>query len=269
MFDAAIDQAAGLREMFESPPGLAVVSMAATRRGMGFRTLVTSIAAGYAKLGQKVIIIDSGAAGTARALGMRLKHDLANLLSGERQIQEVAAKTTEGFFVMSAKKGIPAFVASESDPAELLLGLRRLREPFDVALLAGEVAEVAAMTSDQDDLIFVTNADADALTATYAEIKRAHTGHGQTAFRVLINRVDGEREGIAAFKRMADTARKFLGVSIEYGGSIGRDSAFIAADCAQCSVFGVAAGGNATAQISQLVQSMQAWRLGRYALNDN
>jgi flagellar biosynthesis protein FlhG len=269
MFDAVIDQASGLREMFEPPPGLSVVSLAYTRRGMGFRTLVINIAAACAKLGQKVIIVDVGPAGTARALGMRLKYDLANLLSGERQVQEVATKAPEGFFVMNAQKGMRSFVANAGDPAELLLGLQRPKAPFDVAILAGHVAEVAAITDNRDDLIFISNADADALTATYAQIKNAHTEHEQAAFRVLINRVDNEAEGIAAFRRIAGTARKFLGVHIEYGGSIKRDSAFIAADRAQCSVFGVAANSNAATQISQLAQSMQAWRLGRYALNDN
>jgi MinD-like ATPase involved in chromosome partitioning or flagellar assembly len=85
---------------------------------------------------------------------------------------------------------------------------------------------------------------------------------------VLVNRVDDERDGIAAFKRLAVTARKFLGVSIEYGGSVPRDAAFVAADRAQSSVYSVAAASNAAGRISQLVQSMQAWRLGRYAVNE-
>ncbi len=254
--------------MFEPPPGLAVVPMAAARRGMGFRSLVTNIAAGYARLGQRVVVIDAGASAVAPALGLRTPYDLADLLSGEREFQEVAVRAADSLYVVKAHKGIPEFVEMAGDPVELYLGFRRLEEPFDVAILAGHVAEIAAMTRNEDDLVFVTNPDREALTATYAEIKHAHTEHAQIAFRLVVNRVDDEREGIHAFKRLADTARRFLGVSIEYGGSVSRDAAFVVADRAQSSIYSVASTSDATRQVSQLVQSMQAWRLGRFAPNE-
>jgi flagellar biosynthesis protein FlhG len=269
MFEAEQDQATGLREMFEQPASLAVLPMVATRRGMGFRSLVTNIAAACTKLGQRVVVIDAGPAGTAYTLGMRVPLDLANLLSGDRTFEDVAVRASEGIYVINAQKGIPAFVAMAGDAEELFLGFRRFEQPFDIAILAGHVPEVASMTRNQDDIVFVTNTDSESLTATYAEIKRAHSEYEQNAFRVLVNRVDDEREGLNAFKRLAETARKFLGVSIEFGGSIARDSAFGTADRAQRSVYNVAATSNAAKQISQLVQSMQAWRLGRYALTEN
>jgi flagellar biosynthesis protein FlhG len=216
-----------------------------------------------------VIVIDASAKGVAHALGLRAPHDLSNLLSGEREFQDVAVHATEGFDVLKAQRGIPELAKMDGDPAELFLGFRRLEKPFDIAILAGHVADVAAMTQSEDDLIFVTSPEGDALTATYTGIKRAHVEHGQHAFRVLVNRVDDEHEGIVAFKRLADTARKFLGVSIEYGGSIPRDAAFVAAERAQSSVYRVESASTAATQISQLVQAMQAWRLGRYALSES
>jgi flagellar biosynthesis protein FlhG len=264
----APDQATGLRAMFAQAPGLSVMPVVATRRGMGFRSMVTNIAACYARLGQRVVVIDTGPAAAALSLGLRLPHDLATLLSGERKFNEVAIRAADGFYILNGQKGIPAFVELAGNPAELFLGFRRLADPFDVAILAGRVGEVAAMTSNQDDLIFITNPDADALTSTYAEIKRAHALHQQIAFRVLVNRVDNDHEGIAAFNRLAQATRRFLGVSVEYGGCITRDSAFAVADRAQRSVYNVEAAGIAAKQISQLVQSIPTWRLGRYAVNE-
>lgn len=266
MLDAATDQATGLRHLFERRPGIAVVSIATSGRSIGFHSLVTNIAACYAKLGQRVIVIDTGARGIADVLGLRMRHDLTHLLSGEREFDDVVVRAAEGLYLLKAQKGIPEFVEMSGDPAELFLDFRRLEAPFDVVIIAGQVAQVAAMTRSHDDLVFVTSPEGAALTAAYVEIKRAHVEHGQNKFRVLVNRVDDEREGIAAFKRLAATARKFLGVGIEYGGSVPRDAAFVAADRAQCSVYGVAAAGSAATRISQLVQSMQSWRLGRYAL---
>ena len=267
MRDGARDQAPGRRDMFEPPPGLAVVPMAAAQRGMGFHLLVTNIAACFARSGRRVIVIDACARGTAQLLGLRVPHDMASLLSGDRQFDDVAVRGVEGIYLLKAQNGIPAFVKMAGDPTELFLGFRRLKEPFDVAILAGHVAEICALTRRQDDVVFVTSPEAAALTATYAGIKRAHMEHSQSAFRILVNCVDDECDGIAAFRRLADTARKFLGVNIDYGGSVPRDAALVAAERAHCSVFGVAAAGDAAVRISRLVQSMQVWRLGRYALN--
>lgn len=269
MFENAVDQASGLRELFELPAGLAVVPMIAARSSMGFRSLVTNIAAGYARLGQRVIVIDAGTAGTGAALGLRTPNDLAQLLSGECEFDDVVVQAPDGLFVLKAHKGIPEFVQMSGDPSDLFLAFRRLEKPFDVAILAGHVSEVAAMTREDDDLVLVTNADSGALTATYAEIKRAHAEHGHRAFRVLINRVDDQHEATVAFKRLAATARRFLGVGIEYGGAVFRDAVFTSADRSQCSIFGVNTKSSAAAQMSQLVKSMQAWRLGRYVLNEN
>ena len=268
MFDGARDQATGLREMFEQPPALAVVPVTAARRGMGLRSLVVNLAAGCARAGQRVVVIDAGPAGTAQALGLHTPYDLASLLAGDREFEDVVVQSSEGPYILKAQKGLPAYIDAAGDPEALFLGFRRLEEPFDVAILAGHTHEVAAMTRNEDDLVFVTSADAEALTATYTEIKRAHADHEQLAFRVLVNRVDNDNDGLVAFKRLATTARKFLGASIEYGGSINRDTAFAIADRGQCSVYGASAASNAARQISQLVQSMQAWRLGRYALTD-
>lgn len=266
MFDVAHDQATGLREMFEQP-GLTVVPIAATRRGMGYRSIVVNLAAAFARTGARVVVIDTGPAATGAALGLRLQHDLADLLSGEREFDEVIVKASDGLHLIKAQKGIPEFIETAGDPVQLYLGFRRLDEPFDVAILAGSVPEVAAMTRNQDELVFVTSAEGEALTATYAEIKRAHAEHEQLAFRVIVNRVDDDQEGIVAFKRLAETARKFMGVSVEYGGSVLRDAAFVAADRAQRTIFNVAPAGDAAKRVAELVQSMQAWRLGRYALS--
>lgn len=268
MFNGARDQATGLREMFEPLPALSVVPISSARRGMGLRSLVVNLAVGCARAGQRVVVIDAGAAGIAQALGLHIPHDLASLLAGDREFEDVVGQSSEGPYILKAQKGLCEYIDAAGDPEALFLGFRRLEQPFDVAILTGHTDEIAAMTRNQDDLVFVTSPEAEALTATYAEIKRAHADHEQLAFRVLVNRVDTDNEGLVAFKRLATTARKFLGASIEYGGSITRNTAFAMADRGQCSVFGASDASNAARQIAQLVQSMQAWRLGRYALTD-
>jgi flagellar biosynthesis protein FlhG len=269
MFESGQDQATGLRELFEPPAGLAVLPLTSARRGMGYRSLVASMAAAIARSGQRVIVLDIAAKGVAPSLGVRTPHDLSSLLSGEKAFEDVVVKSAEGPYLLKAQSGIADFIKSAGDTEQLFLGFRRLAEPFDTLVLAGHGCDIAALVDAGDDLALITSPDSSALTATYAEIKRARVEHEHLSFRVVVNRVDGESEGLAAFNRLADTARKFLGVSIEYGGSVTRDAAFVAADRAQCSVHRVAPESGAALQIAKLVQYMQAWRIGRYALKED
>ncbi len=269
MFESGQDQATGLRELFEQPAGLAVLPVTSARRGMGYRALVSSMAVSLVRSGQRVIVLDTAAKGIAPAMGLRTPHDLSSLLSGEMAFEDVVIRSAEGLHFLKAQSGFADFTQSAGDAEQLFLGFRRLAEPFDTLILAGHGFEVASLVDHRDDLVFVTTSDGPSLTATYSEIKRARAERDHLAFRVVVNRVDSEDEGLAAFNRLADTARKFLGVGIEYGGSVTRDSAFVAADRAQCSVYRVAPESGAASQISKLVQYMQAWRIGRYALKED
>ena len=163
MLDVASDQATGLRKMFEAPPGLAVLPLAAVRRDAGFHSLVANIAAGNARLGRRVLVIDTAARGVAHLLGLRTPYDLSDLLSGERDFHDVVVQAAEGLHVLKAQKGIPAFVEMSGDPAELFLAFRRQEEPFDVVIIAGHVREISAMTRRGDDLVLVTNPDGNAI----------------------------------------------------------------------------------------------------------
>lgn len=269
MFESGQDQATGLRELFEQPAGLAVLPVTSARRGMGYRSLVASIAVSLARTGQRVIVLDTAARGIAPSLGLRTPNDLSGLLAGELAFEDAVVKSAEGIYLLKAQSGIADFIQSAGDAEQLFLGFRRLAEPFDTLILAGHGFEMAALVDHHDDLVFVTTPDGPALTATYSEIKRARVERDHLAFRVVVNRVDGEEEGLAAFNRLAETSRKFLGVGIEYGGAITRDSAFVAADRAQCTVYRVAPESGAASQISKMVQYMQAWRIGRYALKED
>ena len=267
MLDAMPDQARGLRELFQSsdlPPGLTVLPMAIARRGMGFHSVVTNIAAGWARLGKRVIVLEGAAKSVSHTLGMRLQHDLSALLSGEREFDEIAVEVSAGLHLVKAQQGIAELAQAAADPADVYHALQCHEPAFDIAIVVGHVPHVAALTTSWEEMVFVTNPDDAALRATYAEMKRAHSEHGHNAFRILVNRVDDEQQGIAAFRRLADTTRRFIGVGIEYGGSLSRDAAFVAADRKQCTVFDIASAGSAATSISQLLRSMRSWHLGRY-----
>ncbi|MBL8510781.1 MAG: hypothetical protein JNM52_03965 [Betaproteobacteria bacterium] len=266
MFETIHDQATGLREIF-AESGLMVLPMTAVRPGMGYRTMVVNVAASLVKAGQRVVVVDTGPAQIAESLGVQVDYELCDLLSGEREFHEVVGRSAEGIYVLKAALGIRGFIDAAGDISQLFFGFRRLAQPFDVVILAGAVAETAPMTREEDELVMVASNDSQALTATYAAIKQAHTEYGKTAFRILLNRVDDAEAGYAAHLRLADTARRFLGVHVEYAGAIPTDATFAAADRARRSVFSLEPAGEAGRSLELLAEAIPMWRVGRYSLD--
>ena len=72
----------------------------------------------------------------------------------------------------------------------------------------------AQLVVGQSDVV-VTNPDEITMRATYGEIKRAHQEQHHAAFRVVVNRAHDEKTGLTAFRRLADTTRRFVGIELK------------------------------------------------------
>ena len=268
MPDARPDQATGLRELFERRPGLTVLPLASVRRGMGLATVAANIAAASARNGQRTIVLDGAGGSILRALGVRAGHDLSSVLRGECDWRDVAVEVRGSVYIVDAERalaGLANGALAAIELADLYAGFRRGEPALDLAIIAGPAPRIAAITPPHEEIVVVTNPDGAALRATYAELKRAHAEEGHTAFRVIVNRANDAAHGVAAFRRLADTTRKFVGIEIAHGGTLTRDRAFVAADRKQASIFDIASASAAAGQVTQIVRGMRAWRLGRHA----
>lgn len=264
MFERGRDQAAGLRRMF-GRRDVRVLPIAGNDRSGAQAVFVLNFAAALARMGRRAIVLDGERGMVAPTLGLKARYDLVHLLSGEREFDDVAMRSAEGFWVMPAARGLAELLRSGLDGEQLFAGFAKLTEPFDdVVLYAGTdtVAELLAARTQEATLVCGT--DARQLAATYSRIKSMRQEYGFTQFRVVYHQADSPSAAAACHERLASAAGRFLHASIEFGGAVEDERAFRMAERARSSVFAVAAQSDAARAFERIAASSLDWPLPKF-----
>lgn len=219
MFDAGIDQAAGLRKRMAAPP-LALMAFPSSEGGD--HSWIAQLAHSMRAMGAKPVVIDaSRGAVVARAFGLRLRHELLELLQGTADFDTVAQVTRDGIHVLRAERGIEAFVASGAPARDLFAGFARLSHGFDSVLLVMPACELACLAGPAQAVPVVALAGGDeGLVNTYATVKQLAAGFGYSRFAVVTCGRDDAGQARDAHARLAMAARTFLNAEVSFAGAL-------------------------------------------------
>lgn len=221
------DQAAGLRRLFggRAPQ---VVAFASGREACGRTTLLVQTAVALAAEGHGVLVIDENPApnNAISAFGLTARHDLLQVLQGERGLFHSLLQAAPMVRVMpaaraareldhasriaaAARRNLPACLQEMTQGVEFVLvdtTMRRGGHLSPLALAARHVAIVVA-------------AQGAAITHAYALIKRIAQERGREGFQIVITRARDHLEARAIFDNMRRVAREHLDVRLDYLGS--------------------------------------------------
>lgn len=200
VFDASSDQAAGLRQLFPPNESLRLLAVGCASGDARDRAGVEAIAAALGTGGSRTLLVDLGGAREAAASG-----------EGCAAIERI-----------DARKALP----EGADARRLARFVRALRTrdaagagAFDAVLVAGDALRVADLAAGlADGIVLVAPARAAALANTYSQIKALHLAHGFARYCVAFVDADSRASAATAHRRLADTATRFLGVAVEFGG---------------------------------------------------
>jgi len=196
VFEAARDQAAGLRQLFRAPqPSL--LALGCTTGDAWDRAGVESMARALACAGRRPLLVDL--LGGARGEYARpFAHLDAHALLPE------GARTRE----------LVRFLQSLARPA------RGGERTFDVVLVAADPLRLADLIAGAAErLVLVARTRGDGLARTYSQIKAVHLAHGFRAYCTVFLDADSRSAALASHRRLSETAARFLGATIEFGGA--------------------------------------------------
>lgn len=221
------DQAAGLRRLFggRSPQVVAFVS---GREACGRTTLLVQTAAALAAAGHGVLIIDENPApnNAVSAFGLTARHDLFQVLQGERSLQQTMLRAAPMVSIMPATRA-----ARELDNANrIAAAARRNLAPcllemqqgvgfvlVDTIIRRGGHLSPLALASRH--MAVVVAAQGAAITHAYALIKRIAQERGRDGFQIVITRARSREEARAIFDNMRRVAHEHLDVRLDYLGA--------------------------------------------------
>lgn len=209
------DQAEGLRRLLarEGPRVIAVTGGAGSP---GRTTTVVNLAAALTAVGRRVLVIDEcGGERPVAALsggGRGARFDAA--LREGLPLADAIERHAPGFDVLTAPR------TSDAQPRDLLDGLA------DVVLIDAQLDDAGALSPlalNAHDVLLVTRTDAQAITATYACIKRLHFAHAIAQFRVLANHVQHLADAQIVLDNLVGVASHYLAVALERTGCVAAD----------------------------------------------
>ena len=240
-----MDQAAGLRRMVNMETAVPsetdvknnirstpfrVISVTSGKGGVGKTSITANLAVAFQKFNKRVLILDAdlGLANMDIMLGINPRYTISNVLSGEKNLEDVIIPTPAGFKLLPAASGMQELTELDENQKRFLLGeLDALHEEFDIILIdtsAGISSNVMYFNfAAMERLVVLTN-EPTSLTDAYALIKVLTTKYNQKKFKILINLVQDGNEADRIFRSLSIAADKYLqSPSLDYIGWIPYD----------------------------------------------
>ncbi|MFZ5951575.1 MAG: MinD/ParA family protein [Candidatus Rifleibacteriota bacterium] len=205
------------------------ITVTSGKGGVGKTSMVANLAICLAQAGQRVIILDAdlGLANIDVVFGIRPKHNLMDVISGEMNIDEIMVQGPNGIQIIAGGSGVAELAHLEAEKARKLFDqLKFLEDKTDYLLIdtgAGISDGVISFCQAADQIIVITTTEPTAMADAYGIIKILSNRRPESHVSVLVNRVDSDEDGSEIYQRLAKVAKEFLGFDIHPLGFIPQD----------------------------------------------
>ncbi len=214
-----------------------VITVTSGKGGVGKTNFSLNLAIQFSKFNKKVVIIDAdfGLANIEVLFGILPKYNLADVLRGERDVEEVLTDGPMGIKFISGGSGLKELSnITEKQLNYFINNFSYLDAISDIIIIdtgAGISKSVVNFIKASDETIIVTTPEPTSITDAYALIKTIkEENHGIIPdFKVVVNRVDDAEEGDEIYNKISRASSKFLGVSLENLGYIPYDKFLVKA----------------------------------------
>ena len=211
----------------DTPPQ--VIAVASGKGGVGRTSLVANLAIAFARSGLRVLALDGdlALANLDIALGVVAPRSISDVVDGIAPIEDVLTAGPQGVWLLPACSGRYDLTnLSERARYNLFSAIDTLEQRFDLLLIdtaAGIGANSIAFAGAAQRVVILTNSEPTSLADAYAFIKVLSNRCDINRVSVVVNAVKTPREGEEVYACLANLSDRFLGVGLEYLGSICHD----------------------------------------------
>ena len=209
---------------------LRVIAITSGKGGVGKTHCTVNLAIAFAQRGRKVLIVDGdvGLANVDILLDETPRYTLADVLSGERRIQDIVVQTSYGISVLPGTSGlIEMSEMSDNDRMRLLQAMEELEGDFDTVLVdtaAGIGANARFFAGAAQEVLVVATPEPTSLADAYAMIKVLVRRCGMDRIGLVVNQASHEIEAKEVFQRLSLLTSRFLSVVLALAGHVPADA---------------------------------------------
>ncbi|WP_293448763.1 MinD/ParA family protein [Persephonella sp.] len=172
--------------------------------------------------GKKVLLIDAdiGMANVHILVNVNTKKTLKDILSGEK-IEDIIF-STRGIDILPGFSGIDAINEVEDSAVfRFVQNLNDVSENYDYIIIdtaAGIDNKVISFIRASSKTYVITTPEPTAIMDAYALIKSMKKLYDYSDFKIVVNMVKNEEEGIETYERLRSSVSKFLDIDLQLGG---------------------------------------------------
>ena len=206
------------------------VCITSGKGGVGKTSFAVNVSLSMVAKGQRVLLIDGdlGLANVDLLLGLSVQKTIRDVINDRDRLLDSICFFREGFGVLPATSGVPEMVALGPEEQDRMGEyLEAVSVNFDYVLIdtaAGIGASVLWFNNIADEVVIILTPDPTSITDAYAMMKVLSQKYGRQKFRLTLNNVVDMREGLAVYKNLKDVTEKFLGLTLDFLGSIPHDN---------------------------------------------
>jgi flagellar biosynthesis protein FlhG len=222
--------------------GVTTIAVASGKGGVGKTQIAVNLAVALARRGRKTLLLDAdlGLANVDVLLGLKPAGNLEQVMSGERELEDVVVAGPAGLKIVPGGSGVSRLAnLSPLEQSGLVNAFSSLTLGVDVMVVdvaTGVDRLVLGFCGAASEVVVVLCDEPASLTDAYALVKLLARERGIRRFRVLCNRVRSRVHGQALFARFLAVCDRFLAVSLTHFGSVPEDAIFSRAAEAQQAV---------------------------------
>lgn len=258
------DQAEGLRRLL-ADDFVRVLTLTSGKRGVGKTTALLNLAGALARRGKRVMVLDEhqGAHSVTGMLGLVPCYDLTHVARRERSLEQVMLPGPEGVTVVPAGNSVQALGAlPPAEQERLVRAFAQQAHAVDVVLVdavAGVASHVLPLSLAAQELVVVVDPRPASMTDAYALIKVLSQGYARRGFHIVVNRAATRDEAMSVFNNMAEVARRFLKVSLDFTGFVPVDEKLRRAAGLGRTVVDAFPASEAARAFRDLAESVEQW----------
>lgn len=206
-----------------------IIAISSGKGGVGKTSLAVNLALAMAMVNKKVLIIDAdlGLANVDIVLGMPSKYTLLDILHKNCRLEDILVDGPCGVKYLSGGSGLDELVnLSHQQIKTILERLSVCDESFDYVIFdtgAGISNSVMQFLVAADDAVLVVTPEPTAMTDAYALMKKYASYPDCKMVNLIVNRVYEPDEGVNVFRKLSQTAGKFLKLEVKLLGEIYED----------------------------------------------
>lgn len=206
-----------------------VVVFTSGKGGVGKTCVTTNVATAMAHRGARVCIFDAdtGLANINILLKLQPEYTLEHLLSGEKSIQDILIKTSQGVAVVPGASGVSDIANLNGDQiSRLCTALTELEADYDYFLIdtaAGVANSVLQFIESAPYTFVLITPEPTSLTDAFSLLKLLNARKYAGRLRVIVNMAEDYANATDTYRRFAAAAEKYLDIKVEYGGFVARD----------------------------------------------